>query len=124
MLAKILAFFASGGLKTVLEELRLARLDRLNAENDDARIKADVKVAELEAEVQTRVKKLSDPLLKIPLFIAEFTTAIYIGAIMIDSTFPTDWLTPLELPAWFQPHFGVIIASIFGISAVDRFLKR
>lgn len=123
MLAKVLSWITGKGLSTLLTELRQARLDRLNAENNESRIKADVKVQELEAELSLRSQKLADPILKLPLFVAELATAIYIAAILIDSTFPMAWLTPLQLPVWFQPHFGVIVVGLFGISAADRFLK-
>lgn len=124
MIGWLASLLGSTAFKTIAGELRQARLDRLNAENSEARIKADVRIKELEAEMAERSRKLADPVLKLPLFVAEISVAVYIAAIMVDSTFPMDWLTPLELPNWFKPHFHIVVASLFGISAAERFLKR
>ena len=124
MIAAILSWLAGGGVVAIGKELRQARLDRLNAENNDQRIAADVRLKELEAEISERRQKLADPILKLPLFAAEVSVSLYIVAIMLDSTVPMAWLTPLELPEWFKPHFYLIVASIFGISAAERYLRR
>ncbi len=124
MIAAILSWLAGGGIAALGKEIRQARLDRFNAENNDQRIAADVRLKELEAEVSERRQKLADPILKLPLFAAEVSVSLYIVAIMLDSTVPMAWLTPLELPEWFKPHFYLIVASIFGISAAERYLRR
>lgn len=124
MIASILSWLSVGTIGAIGKELRQARLDRLNADNNDKRIEADTRIKELEAEMAERRQKLADPLLKLPLFAAEISVSLYIVAIMVDSTFPMMWLTPLELPEWFKPHFYLIVASIFGISAAERYLRR
>lgn len=124
MIQALLSWLIGGGIAAIGKELHQARLDRLNAENNEQRIAADVRIKELEAEAAERRQKLADPVLKLPLFLSEFAVSIYIVAVMIDSTFPMEWLTPLRLPEWFVPHFYLIVASIFGISAAERFLGR
>lgn len=124
MIGWLLSWLAGGGAALIAKELRQARLDRLNAENDEGRRKAEIRIKELEAEMAERSRKLADPILKLPLFVAELSVAIYIAAIMVDSTFPMAWLTPLELPNWFKPHFHIVVASLFSIAAAERFLKR
>lgn len=124
MIASILSWLSVGTIGAIGKELRQARLDRLNADNNDKRIEADTRIKELEAEMAERRQKLADPLLKLPLFAAEISVSLYIVAIMVDSTFPMTMLTPLELPEWFKPHFYLIVASIFGISAAERYLRR
>ena len=44
MIAAILSWLAGGGVAAIGKELRQARLDRLNAENNDQRIAADVRI--------------------------------------------------------------------------------
>lgn len=124
MVGRVLSWLSGGIVGQVGKELRQARLDRLNAENTESRIEADLRIAALEAMQVERQRKLADPLLKLPLFVAEASVALYIAAIMVDSTFPMDWLTPLELPQWFQPIFHIIVVGLFGISVTERFLNR
>jgi hypothetical protein len=123
VIATILSWLLGGGIAAIGKELREARLERMTAENDDKRIAANTRIKELEAEISERRQKLADPVLKLPLFLSELAVSVYIVAVMVDSTFPTEWLTPLRLPDWFVPHFYLIVASIFGISAAERFLR-
>ena len=71
-----------------------------------------------------RVNKWQYAILRLPLFCGEIAAVGYFAAVMLDSTFPSDWFNPLELPGWFQPHFGTALASIFGIAAAERILRR
>lgn len=123
MIRLILDWLVGGGVAAIGKELRQARLERMTAENNDKRIDADVRVKELEAEASARARKLADPILKFPLFFTEMCCALYIGAILIDSTFPMVWLTPLELPEWVKPRFDIIVVSIFGIAAATRWRR-
>lgn len=95
----------------------------LDNQKDRARLEAGVTEAAYQADAAVRKVKLSHLLGRLPLFVAEVTCAVYIGSIFVDSTFPMAWLTPLELPQWFQDSFYIIVASIFGIAAVERRLK-
>jgi hypothetical protein len=120
----ILNWLVGGGIAAIGKEIRQMRVDRFTAENADKRIAADVRLKELEAEAAERRQILADPILKLPLFLASFTGSLYLSAIFVDSTFPMAWLTPLELPEWFKPHFSVVLASIFGATIADRWLRR
>ena len=71
-----------------------------------------------------RKVKLGYLLLRLPLFIAETTAALYFAAVLTDSLFPSDWLNPLKLPADFQPHFGLALASIFGLATFERIMRK
>jgi hypothetical protein len=77
-----------------------------------------------QSDTTLRMARLTHMLGRLPLFCAELAGAAYFSAILIDSTYPLDWLTPLELPQWFKPHFHIAMASIFGIATVDRWLGR
>lgn len=77
-----------------------------------------------EADAAVRTIRLGHWMGRLPLFGAEAAASVYFIAILVDSTWPMAWLTPLELPEWFKPHFYVAMASIFGIATVDRWLRR
>ncbi len=96
----------------------------IEAQTDKDKLRAGVERAAIAADEAVRRVKLGHMLGRLPLFAAELSAALYFAAIMIDSTFPMDWLTPLELPKWFQPYFWAAMASIFGLSILDRRLWR
>jgi len=75
-------------------------------------------------DTKQRVAKWQYGILRLPLFCGEVAAVGYFAAVMWDSTFPSTWINPLELPGWFQPHFGTALASIFGIAAAERVLRR
>ena len=76
------------------------------------------------ADAAVRKVKLGTLFGILPLFIAETACAMYLAAILIDSTFASDYFNPLELPNWFKPHFHIMVASIFGISTFERVINR
>ncbi len=92
----------------------------LDNQKDARRLDAAVSARSAVCVTAARKVKLGYLLGRIPLFVAELSAALYFAAVMIDSTFPMQWLTPLELPAWFQPHFHWALASIFGLSWAAR----
>jgi hypothetical protein len=96
----------------------------LDNQRDKARLEAGVTEAAYRADEAVRRIKLSYVLGRLPLFVAEMSCAAYIAAILIDSTYPMGWLTPLQLPAWFMSRFDMILASIFGIAAFERVVRR
>lgn len=91
---------------------------------DKARLEAGVAEAAYKADASVRPAKLSSVLGRLPLFIAEVSCAVYLAAILVDSTYPLEWLTPLELPQWFKPHFYMMCASIFGLGTFERVVGR
>lgn len=106
-----------GALLSPLTKLGEKYLDN---QADKERLRAGTDRVVYEADAAVRSVKLKDTLLRFPLFLAEAAASLYITAILVDSTYPMAWLTPLELPEWFKPHFYIIAASIFGIAAVER----
>lgn len=91
---------------------------------DKARLEAGVTEAAYRADASVRSIKLSSVLGRLPLFVAEMACAAYLAAILVDSTWPMAWLTPLELPQWFKPHFYMMCASIFGLGTFERVVGR
>ena len=127
MLQTILSWLSGGIVGQIGRQLNEAYQARLKAQNDRERIEADKEIERLRAlksalaeDRATRVAKLAYWTGRAPLFLAEMAAALYFSAVMIDSAFPMEWLTPLELPRWFQPHYGWALASIFGLSIVAR----
>jgi hypothetical protein len=95
----------------------------LDNQKDKARLEAGVTEAAYRADASVRGPKLASIFGRLPLFIAETACALYIAAILIDSTWPMDWLTPLQLPGWFMSRFDMILASIFGLATFERIFK-
>ncbi len=95
----------------------------LENQNDRDKLKAGTDRIVYQTDATVRSVKLTHWMGRLPLFVAEMSVAIYLAAILIDSTFPMEWLTPLELPNWFKPHFHIATASVFGIAAADRWLR-
>lgn len=96
----------------------------LQNQNDKARLEAGIAEAAFRADASVRPAKLASIFGRMPLFIAETACALYIAAILIDSTYPMDWLTPLQLPEWFKPYFGMVCASVFGLATFERVIGR
>ena len=96
----------------------------LDNQKDRARLEAGVTEAAYQADASVRGLKLASIFGRLPLFIAETACALYIAAILIDSTWPMDWLTPLQLPGWFMSRFDMILASIFGLATFERIVGR
>lgn len=96
----------------------------LQNQADKAKLEAGVTEAAYQADAAVRPAKLASIFGRIPLFIAETACAVYVAAILVDSTYPMAWLTPLELPEWFKPHFYMVCASIFGLATFERVVRR
>lgn len=92
----------------------------LENQRDRERLQAGVTEAAYRSDEAVRRVKLGSMLQRIPLFVAEIACAVYIAAILIDSAFPMQWLTPLELPEWFKSRFDVILASVMGLATFER----
>ena len=96
----------------------------LDNQKDRERLEHGTARVVYEADAAFRIGKLSHLVLRLPIFVAEGAAALFFAAILIDSTFPSDYLNPLELPEWFKPQFSVALASIFGISTFERVINR
>ena len=78
----------------------------------------------LQSDAVVRQIKLGTLLGSLPLFLAETSATLYVASIFIDSTFPSDWINPLELPGWFLPYFDTVMYSIFGLGAIQYASKN
>ena len=111
-IAKGILSFASGPLLSYLDK-------RLDVEKDRTKLKAgtDRLVYELDARQRMARTHWMD---KLPVFTLCMPAAIYLGAVFIDSTFPSDFLNPLELPVLFKEHLNSILAYMLGIAVVGK----
>ena len=96
----------------------------LDNQKDKAKLEHGTTRIAIEADAQVRAIKLRTLLGAFPLFIAECSVAFYVAAIMFDSTWPSVYINPLELPDWFKPYFNTAVVSIFGVTAVDRIATK
>lgn len=96
----------------------------LDNQKDKERLKHGTERVAMNADAAVRKIKLTTLLGQIPLFIAETSAVLYVATIFIDSTFPSEWLNPLELPNWFKPYFDTVMVSIFGLSGVKYAAKN
>lgn len=110
-----------GALLSPLTKLGERYLDN---QKDKQRLEHGTTQAAIKADEAVRKIKLTDAILKLPLFVGEASIILYISAIMVDSTFPSDYLNPLQLPGWFEPYFKIAVASVFGVSAVQYVTKN
>jgi hypothetical protein len=111
-------------LRTILGPMLSIAEKWLDNQKDLQRLEHVTKRVAMVEDTKQRVTKWQYAILRLPLFCGEIAAVGYFAAVMIDSTFASDWLNPLELPAWFQPHFGTALASIFGIAAAERIFRR
>ena len=111
-------------LKVILGPLLTIAEKYLDNQKDLNRLKETTKRVAMVEDTKQRVVKWQYAILRFPLFVGETVAVLYFGAILIDSTFPSDWLNPLEIPQWFQPSFATALASIFGIAAAERILRK
>jgi hypothetical protein len=111
-------------LKAILGPLLTIAEKYLDNQKDLNKLKHVTKRVAMVEDTKQRVVKWQYAILRFPLFVGETVAVLYFGAILIDSTFPSDWLNPLEIPQWFQPSFATALASIFGIAAAERILRK
>ncbi|MEL6960674.1 MAG: hypothetical protein AAGL89_17180 [Pseudomonadota bacterium] len=96
----------------------------LDNQKDKERLAHGTTQAALKADAAVRQVKFSHVLGRLPLFVAEMSVAAYVAAVMIDTTWPSDLINPLELPEWFKPHFSTVLISVCGLAAVNRVVGR
>lgn len=118
MLAFILKLLGGGVLSKVLKSLE----NRANNETARDRIKSQVTIEEIKAEIARRsaqkdivVAQLGHPVAWVPRFLAELTATFYFMAIVIDAMFQLEGDIS-ELPA----PVAAVMATIFG----GMFLKE
>lgn len=91
----------------------------LDNQRDLEKLKHGTARVALTVDQNVRQFKLGTLLGQLPLFLAEASAALYVASIFIDSTFPSVYINPLELPNWFKPYFDTVMISIFGLGAVQ-----
>jgi len=111
-------------LRTILGPLLSIAEKWLDNQKDLQRLEHVTKRVAMVEDTKQRVEKWRYAILRLPLFMAECAAVLYFSAVMIDSTWPSDWLNPLELPSDFKGFFATALASIFGISAAERILRK
>jgi hypothetical protein len=79
----------------------------------------------IEAQVALAANRERDFFGRFPAWLISTSVAVWIAAVLVDSAFPMEWLTPLALPSSFTPVVQTVIFALFGLGAVDKvFGKR
>lgn len=112
MLALILNWLGGGVLTSVLGHLE----KRQALQNDAQKLKTEVTISEIKAELATRQEQakivrlqLGHPVAWVPRFLAEMTAVVYFMSIVVDSVWDLDG-TVAALP----PAEAALMATIFG----------
>lgn len=115
MLAMILNWLGGGVLTSVLGHLE----KRKALENDAQKLKTEVTISEIKAELATRQEQakivrlqLGHPIAWIPRFLAEMAAVIYFMAVVVDSVWDLEG-TVLALPVNEAALMGTIFAGMF-----------
>lgn len=90
----------------------------IDASVDKEKLDAGIKMKALETDAQFRASAMSWLEFRLPLFIVLAPHALYMGAIAFDSTFPSDFINPLELPNWYKPYFAQVTVALLGLTTV------
>lgn len=121
MLALILNWLGGGVLTSVLGHLE----KRQALQNDAAKLKTEVTISEIKAELATRQEQakivrlqLGHPVAWVPRFLAEMAAVIYFMSIVVDSVWNLDG-TVAALPTPVASLMGVIFSGMF-LSATFR----
>jgi hypothetical protein len=96
----------------------------LDTQVDKDKLDAGVTIAAIEADAKFRASAMSWIEFRGPLFIVLAPHALYMSAIAIDSTFPSDYINPLELPDWYKPYFTQVTLVLLGITTGVGLWKR
>lgn len=123
LLPMILNWLGGGVLTSVLSHLE----KRKALENDSQKLKTEVTISEIKAELAVRQEQaaivklqLGHPIAWIPKFLAEMTAVIYFMAVCVDSIWDLEG-SVLDLPTPIAALMGTIFAGMFLTSAVKNF---
>ncbi|MEY5097590.1 MAG: hypothetical protein RJA36_309 [Pseudomonadota bacterium] len=115
MLAMILNWLGGGVLTSVLGHLE----KRAAIENDREKLKTEVTISEIKAELATRQEQaqivklqLGHPVAWVPRFLAEMTAVVYFLSIVVDSIWNLDG-TVAALPVAEAGLMATIFAGMF-----------
>lgn len=104
----------------VADQLRRAYEARLTAQNDEARVAADVQIARLQA----RLAQPGNRLLQLAIGLAALAVCGHLAAVAFVSAFPFWGWTVHALPAPMNEWQREIILGLFGLSGVAMVLRR
>lgn len=91
---------------------------------DKEKLEAGLKSDALKADAQLRATSMSFIEFRFPLMVVLLSHALYMGSIAIDSTFPSDYLNPLELPTWYKPYFAQVTVALLGLATVAGMFRK
>lgn len=103
----------------------LAHLERRIAsagESEARELERQKKV--IEAQVALAANRERDFFGRLPVWIISTSVALWIAAVMLDSVWPSDYLTPLALPKDVIPLVQTVVLALFGLGAADRLFGR
>lgn len=122
MLYKILSWLSSGALGTIAKSLEQAHRDKLNAQTDKAKLEADIKISELEAQRAVILQAQSDRVERWVRVLFALGPVIYFNKIFIwDKVLglgATDPLSP-ELN-----HVAMIILGGYFLVSTARIIRK
>lgn len=114
---RLLTQLLGGGLA---DQLRRAYEARLNAQNDEARISAEVEIARLE----NRLAQPGNRLLQVSIGLAALGVCGHLFAVAFVSAFPVIGWTVHALPAPMNDWQREIILGLFGLGGLSLALRR
>lgn len=86
------------------------------SQNDKEKLREKSRQIAIDADARVRAVKYGYWMGRFPLFVLEITHVSYAAMIMIDSMWPSDYVNPLEIPDWYKPYFGAVMAGVVGLS--------
>lgn len=112
MLGTLIKFVTGGGLSGIASELRLAYKDKLDAQNDEDRIRAEVSIEQLQARQAVLVAEQSNgltrwirPAFALPIVVYVNKIIIWDKVLGLGATDPLDermwWLMTVVVGAYF-----------------------
>lgn len=126
VLKAVLGWMTGGGIAAIGEQLRQARLDSLNAQNNEQRIIADLRVKELEFQqeaarnaLELRRETAGFWEMRLITFVIAGCFAFHLLLVTIDTCFRLGWGIP-AFPSPFDQWQGAILLSFFGVQVVGQ----
>ena len=126
VLKAVLGWMTGGGIAAIGEQLRQARLDSLNAQNNEQRIIADLRVKELEFQqeaarnaLEVRRETAGFWEMRLITFVIAGCFAFHLLLVTLDTCFRLGWGIP-AYPEPFDQWQGAILLSFFGVQVVGQ----
>ncbi len=126
VLKAVLGWMTGGGIAAIGEQLRQARLDSLNAQNNEQRIIADLRIKELEFQqeaarhaLEVRRETAGFWEMRLITFVIAGCFAFHLLLVTLDTCFRLGWGIP-AFPSPFDQWQGAILLSFFGVQVVGQ----